>query len=88
MSQAQLAWITRAGRAGYAARGIVFVVIGWFFVRAGLHANANEAGGLDRALSTLAHQPYGLWLLGVVATGLVAYGLYSCCEAYYRRIDA
>ena len=88
MSATEMTWVTRAGRAGYSARGIVFLLIGWFFIRAALQSDAKETGGLDQALTTLAHQPYGPWLLGVVALGLIAYGLYGWCEAFYRRVDA
>jgi hypothetical protein len=88
MSQTEKTWVTRAGRAGYAARGVVFIPMGWFLIRAGLQSDAQETGGLGQALSALAQQPYGPWLLGIVATGLIAYGLFSFCEAYYRRVDA
>jgi hypothetical protein len=88
MSRTETTWVTRAGRAGYAARGVVFLLVGWFFIRAALYTNAKETGGLDEALTTLARQPHGLWLLGIVAVGLIAYGLYGFCEAYYRRVDA
>jgi len=88
MSRREMIWVTRAGRAGYAARGVVFTLIGWFFIRAALQTDAKETGGVAEALSTLARQPHGLWLLGFVATGLIAYGLYGFCEAYYRRVDA
>ena len=88
MSRIEMIWVTRAGRAGYAARGVVFTIIGWFFIQAALKSDAKETGGLAKALSTLAQQPHGLWLLGVVAVGLISYGLYGFCEAYYRRVDA
>jgi hypothetical protein len=88
MSSVERTWVTRTGRAGYAARGVVFLLIGWFLIRAGLQSGASKTAGLDQALTTLAHQRHGPWLLGVVAAGLVAYGLFSFCEAYYRRVDA
>lgn len=42
--------------------------------------------GADGALGKLAHQVYGAFLLGVVAVGLVAFGVHSVAEAHYRRI--
>jgi hypothetical protein len=88
MSPAEQKWATTAGRVGYAARGIVLGLIGLFLVQAALHANPKEAKGLDGALKALANQPYGPWLLGVVAAGLIAYGAYMFVEARYRRIAA
>ncbi len=41
---------------------------------------------MDTALATLMHQPYGLWLLGIVALGLVAFGLYSMLGAAWFRL--
>ena len=86
MGAVQNTWITRAGRAGYGARGVVWVMIGWFLVQAGRHSNPRETRSLPQALDTLAAQPYGPWLLGAVAAGLVAYGLYALAEARYRKI--
>lgn len=87
MSPTETKWGIRAGRIGIAARAIVFGLIGIFLVRAAWQANPQEAGGVGRALQTLAGQPYGPWLLGLVAVGLVAYGLYSAIVlARYRRI--
>jgi len=40
----------------------------------------------DGALKVLSQQPYGKWLLGIVAAGLIAFGLYSFVEARYRRV--
>jgi len=74
------------GRFGYAALGVVFTIIGIFMIVAAVQHNPNDAKGLDSALLELTRQPFGPLLLGIVALGLIAYGLYSFVEARYRRI--
>lgn len=74
------------GQLGLAARGVAFLITGWFLIQAALRYDPSQARGLGGALDTLAQQPYGPWLLGIVALGLVAYGAYSFLEARYRRI--
>ena len=74
------------GKLGLIARGIVFLLSGWFLIQAALRFNAGEARGLAGALETLAQQPSGAWLLGFVALGLIAFGAYSILLARYRRI--
>jgi hypothetical protein len=74
------------GKLGLIARGIVFLLSGWFLIQAARHFNADEARGLAGALETLARQPSGPWLLGFVALGLIAFGAYSLLLARYRRI--
>lgn len=74
-------------RFGLIARGIVFVIIGGFLIVAAVEFNSAEARGLQGALQALQQQPYGWILLGIVALGLVAFGVYSLIEAWYRRID-
>jgi uncharacterized membrane protein YidH (DUF202 family) len=82
----QRSWVERISRAGVAARSLVFLLMGGFFMSAALHSNPREARGLGGALATLAAQPAGPWLLGGVAVGLVAYAFYQLLEARYRRI--
>ena len=79
-------WMIAVGRAGYAALGVVAIIIGVFLIVAALQHNASQAKGLDGVLQELAHQPFGQVLLGVVAVGLFAYGVYSLVEARYRRV--
>jgi hypothetical protein len=76
----------KTGKLGLIARGIVFLLSGWFLIRAALQFNPAEARGLGGALETLASQPAGAWLLGLVALGLIAFGAYSILLARYRRI--
>ena len=81
-------WIVRLGRLGHAARGVVFVIVGWFLIRAAMTYDPAEAGGLAEALDALRGAPYGVWLLAVVAAGLVAYGAFQFVHARYRVIRA
>ena len=78
-------WAVRVGRAGIASRGVTFLVIGAFLFLAAWHANPNEAKGLGASLQYLERAPYGPWLLGLVALGLIAYGLFNLIESKYRQ---
>jgi len=79
-------WVERLGRMGLVARGVVFALIGIFLIQASRQQDAGAAVGLAGALNKLAEQPYGEILLGVVAAGLVMYGLFSFVEARYGRL--
>jgi len=85
LSSEQRLWIDRLGRFGTAARGLVFTLIGMFLFMAALHHDANQAQGIDGVLSALLHQSYGPWLLGVVALGLIAFGIYSAMGGIWLR---
>ncbi len=85
LSDTEEKWVIGISRLGLAARGIVFCVIGFFFIQAARQSDASEAGGLGEALQTLAQQPYGPWILGIVALGLIAYGIYTVIQARYRQ---
>ena len=74
------------GRFGYAALGVVFTIVGFFLIVAAIQYNPQKAKGLDTALKELLHLPFGPLLLGIVALGLIAYGVYSFAEARYRRV--
>ena len=82
----QATWVTRLGRLGHAARGVVFAIVGSFLLAAAWRSDSEEAGGVGDALDTLARQPFGPWLLGIVALGLLAYGAYMLVEARFRRM--
>lgn len=86
MSATERVWGERAGRAGLAARGVVFAVIGWFLLRAAWQADPGEARGLGGALAEIGAAGYGTWLLGLVALGLVGYAVFCVLEARYRRL--
>jgi hypothetical protein len=86
--QAQASWVVPLGRAGYAARAVVFLIIGGFLLVAAWQSDPGEARGLGGALLALQEQPFGRILFGLVALGLAAFGAFEFAEARYRRIAA
>lgn len=74
------------GRIGGIARGAVFVTAGVFLVVAAADAQPGQAKGIDSSLRQLAATPGGPWLLVIVALGLIMFGLFSGCEARWRRV--
>lgn len=80
-SVASRQWVRWSGRAGYAARGLVFLVSGYFLVRAGLEERAGATGGMAYVLEWLT-SPFDL----IVGVGLLGFGLFSLVEARYRRL--
>jgi NADH:ubiquinone oxidoreductase subunit 5 (subunit L)/multisubunit Na+/H+ antiporter MnhA subunit len=87
MSPKEEKWSTRIARFGLTAKGGVSVIIGYFFIQAARTSDASEARTTEGALQTIQQQPYGGWLMGIVALGLIAYGIHLGVQARYRRIS-
>jgi len=69
-------------RAGLAARGIIYILIGWVAILVALGHRSQQADQ-QGALQLLAGKPYGLvslWLLGI---GFAGYALWRLSEAAY-----
>jgi hypothetical protein len=79
-------WVTRAGVLGYLARAVVYALIGIFLVRGAWQYDPDEAVGVDGALQKLAQQTFGPLLLGVVAAGIIAYGILYFVRTAYREV--
>ena len=79
-------WAVTAGRIGYIAKGVALVVVGFFFLVAAWQADPDKAQGLDGALKTVKDQPFGPFLLTLVAAGIAAYGVYSFARSRYARV--
>ena len=82
MRAAHQPWVKWFGRAGYAARGVVFTIIGWSLLQAGMAAEADQASGMAQAIDTLE----GSTLFVLVAVGFLLFGLFSFVEARHRKI--
>jgi hypothetical protein len=90
MRPAALLLATLAGRAGMAARGAIFALLGAVLLRIAVGADAArglDAGGLgvDFVVRTLVAQRVGVLPAGLLASGLVCLGVYSLCCARWIR---
>lgn len=86
MSPGQHRLFMLLGHIGLTARALVFAVVGYFILRTAIDFDPNTAVGLDGALARLHRQPFGPWILGLVAAGLLIFATYSLLEARYRRL--
>lgn len=80
-------WAKPLCQFGLIARGIVWCIVAWFCITSALSAKSGEIKGMVDALELLRESPQGIWLFGIVAAGLFAFGVYSVLEAFYRRIN-
>ncbi len=80
--------IKRLGQFGTIARGVVFMVIGYMVLRAAITFDASQATqGTQGAFRFLSQSAAGPWLMGVIALGFAAYGIFSLFFARYRKIS-
>lgn len=75
-----------AGKVGYMARGVVWLVIGYMFLQAALQSNPQQAGGSSDAFQFIENSTYGSIILGAVALGLICYGVFMFMRAKYQPI--
>ncbi len=71
------------GKVGCVAKGVAFGIVGALFCYAAITHEPNKSGGLDQALSEVLEQPFGPFLLGAIALGFAAYGLFCFAQARY-----
>lgn len=77
---------TVLGVTGYAAKGVAYGIVGVLLLQAAWTHDPDKSRGLDAALRTLAGQPYGALLLGLVAAGFAAFGAYCFVQSRYRKV--
>ncbi|WP_297333067.1 DUF1206 domain-containing protein [Flavobacterium sp.] len=74
-----------AGKTGYIARGVVWLLLAWLFLKAAWEANASNAGNTSKAFGFLQETSYGPYLLVAIAVGLVCYGTFNFVRARYEN---
>ncbi|UUL83932.1 DUF1206 domain-containing protein [Sphingomonas qomolangmaensis] len=70
---------TMLARLGFAARGLVYLLIGWFAITAAM--GGGQTADNQGAIASLARQPFGQVLLAIVAAGLLGYAVWRLTEA-------
>lgn len=70
-----------AGKVGYAAKAVAVAIVGGLFAYAAISHDASKSGGMDQALQQVLEQPYGRYLLGLVAIGIAGYGVFCLARA-------
>lgn len=74
------------GYSGLVSRGIVVCIIAYILLKTGMSGGSGEAKGTSEALSML-QQNTSPWIFGIIAAGLIGYGLYMFAMAKYRSFD-
>jgi len=74
------------GRAGYTARGLVIGVIAYLTVKAAISYDSSKAGGTKDAFSFVQDE-FGTIVLGIIALGLAAYGIFMVIKASERKMN-
>ena len=76
-----------SGKVGLMARGLVLSMVGFFFIKTAYSHNPEQSKGLGGALSELANQPYGQFLLVIVSFGFILFGIYQIILGRYQYMN-
>ena len=71
------------GRSGYAARTVVFTVIGWSLCKSGWFSSESQVKSIGEAVSSLSDNGF---VFSLVALGLLLFGIFSMFLARYRIV--
>jgi hypothetical protein len=72
-------WFTPLARAGYAAKGLIYLIMGTLALTAALGGGATPTDQKG-AFQSIVDHPFGQFLLLVVSVGLVGYALWCLCQ--------
>jgi hypothetical protein len=78
--------IVTLGRIGWAGRGIVMALVGWFLIRAAVEFRPDDAKGIDGALREVNGTTFGTPLVWFAAIALIVYGVFCVVSAPRQRL--
>jgi hypothetical protein len=82
---ARRAWFTAIARTGLVARGLIFLALAGFALRAAWWADARQAKGVRELWRWLEHFEQREWICYALALGLMAFALYSVLQGVLRK---
>jgi hypothetical protein len=74
-------WSVRLARCGYATKGVVYLLIGGLAAKAAAGAGGGKTTDNSGAIETLYQQPFGRFLVSIIAIGLFVYALWLFVSA-------
>jgi len=74
-------WIERVVRAGFFAKGLIYILIGALAARVGLGLQGGRITDASGALRTFLQQPFGTLMLWLIGIGIIGYAAYYIFEA-------
>ena len=78
-TQEVASWVPPIARVGYAAKGLVYLLMGWIAIKAAMASGSPE--GSTGALASLVDEPGGQLMLMLIAFGLLAHVIWRAVEA-------
>jgi len=85
MQASEHQWFSYFARAGYGARGIIYLIIGFFAILAS--QGAGEKKDTEGALSTILNQPFGILLVWTLIIGLIGYVIWRLIQSLLDTDD-
>lgn len=86
MEEQERVTVDSLGRVGMVARGLVFGLLGWFILQAGIAHDAQRSESMRQIFEGLASSALGRVILAGVGLGFVAMGLHSVALARWVRM--
>ncbi|NUT40854.1 MAG: DUF1206 domain-containing protein [Thermoactinospora sp.] len=78
-------WIDRLARVGFAARGVLYALIGLLALQIGPFSGSGEKADKSGAIHLVEQQPFGNFLLWVMTIGLAALAIWQVGEAVFSH---
>jgi hypothetical protein len=76
-------WVARTVRIGYAAKGVIYLLIGTLAFRLAAGLDGGRILDSSGALRVIVRQPFGMVLLGILAIGILAYAAWQFIEGVW-----